>query len=65
MGSEAKRRERRNRWLLGAEWATGIGITLVEMQMGVDYVLAHIAGHVSAVVGWLPMIGTLVRQLWG
>jgi hypothetical protein len=64
MGTEAKRQTRRNRRLLCAGWAAGIGITLVEMQFGMDYVLSHVAGHVTAIVGWLPMITTL-RQFWG
>jgi hypothetical protein len=34
------------------------------MQFGMDYVLSHLAGHVTAFVGWLPMITTL-RQFWG
>ncbi len=65
MGTGAKRLERRRRVALSAGWAAGIGMMLVEMQWGVDYVLSHVAGHVSAIVGWLPMIGTLMQQFWG
>jgi hypothetical protein len=62
MGTESKREERMSRMTQGAGWAAGIGITLVEMQWGIDYVLSHVVGQVSAIVGWLPMIGGLVRQ---
>jgi hypothetical protein len=65
MGTESKRLGWRKRMILSAAWAVGIGITLVEMQLGMDYVLSHVVGHVSAIVGWLPMIGTLVAQFGG
>jgi hypothetical protein len=65
MGTESKRQERWNRMILGAGWAAAIGITLVEMQFGMDYVLSHVARQVSAIVAWLPMLGTLVTQFWG
>jgi hypothetical protein len=61
MVARLQRPERRNRVLVGGVWAAGIGITLVEMNMGMDYVLSHVVNHVSAIVGWLPMIGTLVK----
>jgi len=64
MGSETKRQEWRYRGFLVAGWAAGIGITLVEMHMGIDYVLSHVAGHLSAIVGWLPLISTLIGQFW-
>jgi len=64
MGTESNRQARRNRRLRGAGWAASVGITLVEMQFGVDYVLSHVAGHLSAFVGWLPIVGTLVKQFW-
>jgi|SRR5271166_3080443 len=65
MGSEEKRRERRNSLLAGAAWAAGIGIALVEMQMGMDYVLGNLAQHASTMVRWLPMVGTLVLGFGG
>jgi hypothetical protein len=63
MGTGLKKQERQSRITQGAAWAAGIGITLVEMQFGVDYVLTHVAGHMGAIVGWLPMLSTLVRQI--
>lgn len=51
--------------VLSAGWAAGIAMMLVEMQWGVDYVFSHLAAHVSAIVGWLPMIATVARQFWG
>jgi hypothetical protein len=63
MGTEAKRVTRRNRAIAGVAWAAGIGITLVEMQFGVDYVLSHVVNNMSAILGWLPMIGVLVKQV--
>ncbi len=39
MGTEAARVTKRNRVIAGVAWAAGIGITLVEMQFGMDYVL--------------------------
>lgn len=65
MGSEWKRQERQNRWLLGAGWTAGIGIALVEMQLGMDYVLSSVAQQASGLVGWLPVIGTMVARFWG
>jgi len=63
MGTESRKQERQNRIAQGAAWAAGIGITLVEMQFGMDYVLTHVAGHVGLLVGWLPMLSTLVHQI--
>jgi len=61
MVARVQRQEMRNRLLVSGIWAAGIGITLVEMNMGMDYVLSHVVNQMSAIVGWLPMIGTLVR----
>ena len=63
MGTGTKRLERR-RIALGAGWIAGIGMMLVEMQWGMDYVLSHVAGQVGAIVGWLPMIATVARHFW-
>jgi hypothetical protein len=63
MGTGTKRLERHTRMAQSAAWAAGIGITLVEMQYGIDYVFTHVAGHVGTIVGWLPMI-SVVRQFW-
>jgi hypothetical protein len=65
MRTGSKRQERRNQIVQGAGWVAGIAITLVEMQFGMDYVLSHVTGHLGAIVHWLPMIGTLVSQVWG
>jgi len=64
MGTEAKRITKRNQVIAGVAWAAGIGITLVEMQFGVEYVLSHVVNNMSAIVGWLPMIGVLVKRVW-
>ena len=65
MATKAKGQGRRNRMLLSTGWAAGIGMILVEMEFGMDYVLSHVAGQLGAIVGWLPMIGGLMRQIWG
>lgn len=65
MGTEARKRGWRNRMVAGAGWVAGIGVMLVEMQFGMDYVLSHVAGGVSAILSWLPMVSVLARQFWG
>jgi hypothetical protein len=65
MASNTIWQAQRDRWLLSAGWVAGTGITLVEMQWGMEYVFARLANPVSAVVGWLPMIQTVVWHLWG
>jgi hypothetical protein len=65
MGTNAKRPDRQNQRLLGVGWAAGIGITLVEMHFGMDYVLSHVAAHVGFVVNWLPTISVVARHIWG
>jgi hypothetical protein len=65
MGTEAKRQEQRGRTLHSAGWALGVGIALVEMQYGMDYVFTHVAGHMSTIVDWLPMLSTVAKQIWG
>jgi hypothetical protein len=37
---------------------------LAEMQFGMDYVVSHVVGQISAVLGWLPMVGMFAHQLW-
>ena len=62
----AKGSNRQERWGRTAQvtgWAAGIGITLVEMQFGMEYVFTHVAGHMNTIVSWLPMLSTLVRDL--
>lgn len=63
MGTQINEQRRQSRMTQSAAWAAGIGIMLVEMQYGMDYVLTHVAGHMGAIVGWLPMLSTLVRQI--
>jgi hypothetical protein len=65
MGTQAKWQEQRNRMVQSTGWAAGIGITLVEMQYGMDYVLTHVVGHVTAIVGWLPVLSLLAKQICG
>ena len=55
----------RSRWLIGAGWMAGIGIVLVEMQVGVDYVQARVMEQAKMITGWLPMIGTLLGNFVG
>lgn len=64
MAAATTRQQRRQQMILGTGWTAGIGIMLVEMHYGVDYVLSHVVGNVSALVDWLPMIGTLVGRFW-
>jgi hypothetical protein len=64
MGIEAKTQKSRERWVVGAGWAAGIGTGLVEMQIGMDHVQAYLVSHVSAILSWLPIIGTLVCRCW-
>ncbi|MGB7847575.1 MAG: hypothetical protein WBL63_18320 [Candidatus Acidiferrum sp.] len=64
MGIEAREQEKRDRWQVSVGWVAGIGIALVEMQMGMDYVQTYLVPHVSAILRWLPIIGTLVCRCW-
>jgi hypothetical protein len=64
MGTKMNRPQTQNPKLLGVAWAAGIGITLVEMHLGMDYVLSHVAAHIGLVMNWLPTITALARQLW-
>jgi hypothetical protein len=65
MAGVARNQAERNRWLIGAGWMAGISIVLVEMQMGMDYVQASVAEQAKMMVGWLPVIGTLVCRFIG
>jgi hypothetical protein len=64
MRKEADRPEKGKRVAASAAWAAGIGIALVEMQYGMDYVWAHVASHVGFVVNWLPMVSALAQHIW-
>lgn len=63
MATQAKGLERRNRAVVSGVWAAGIGMTLVEMHMGMDYVVSHVLAQMGAIVGWLPMLGTMACRL--
>jgi hypothetical protein len=65
MRGESNGQKQRNGWLSGVGWVAGVGIGLVEMQMGMDYVLANVTEHASAILGWLPIIGTVVLRFCG
>jgi hypothetical protein len=65
MGSETKGGSGRSRWAQSAGWMAGIGIALVEMQIGMDYVLSSLVEHVRAIAGWLPAIGAVAAHLCG
>jgi hypothetical protein len=43
----------------------GIGIALVEMQVGMDYVLSSLVEQVRAIAVWLPVILALAGHLCG
>jgi hypothetical protein len=64
MGTAAVKGGRRNRVLEGAGWVAGISVMLAEMQFGMDYVVSHVVGQVSAILGWLSMVGMFAHQLW-
>jgi hypothetical protein len=64
MGMTTKSQMQTSQMAQIAAWVTGIGITLVEMQYGMDYVFTHVSGHMSTIVAWLPMLTTLARQIW-
>lgn len=64
MGTAAINSGRRNRVLEGAGWVAGISVMLAEMQFGVDYVLSHVVGQISAILSWLPMVGVFAHQAW-
>lgn len=65
MGTTARNSGRRNRVLESVGWAAGIGMILAEMQFGMDYVVSHAVAQISAILGWLPMLGVFAHQLWG
>lgn len=65
MESARKGRIGRSRWLRSAGWMAGIGIALVEVQFGMDYVLSSLVGHAKAIAGWLPVIGAIAAHLCG
>ena len=63
MGTKGNRAEGQSPKLLGVAWAAGIGITLVEMHFGVDYVLSHVTAHIDFVLNWLPTLSVLARHI--
>jgi len=65
MGKETARLGRESRVLAGAIWAAGVGIMLVEMQFGMDYVVSYVSGGARTIVAWLPMISTVVLHFLG
>lgn len=65
MGSETKGASGRSRWMRSAGWMAGIGIALVEMQVGMDYVLSSLVEQVRAIAVWLPVIVALAGHLCG
>jgi hypothetical protein len=65
MAKETDGAGNRKRMLVSVGWAAGIGISLVEMQFGMEYVLSLIAAQLGFVVNCLPAVSVLARHIWG
>jgi hypothetical protein len=58
-------RQSEKNWIMWTLWAAGIGLLLVEMNAGMDYLEAGLRQNVGNVLGWLPAMGVITLKLAG
>jgi hypothetical protein len=58
-----------NRWMMWAFWAAGVGLLLVELNAGMEYLEAGLQQNMGSMFGWAPamamvMIKAAEQTLW-
>jgi len=50
------------RWMMWAFWAAGVGLLLVELSAGVEYLEAGLQQNLANILGWAPAIGMITLK---
>jgi hypothetical protein len=58
----AGRRNEKN-WMMWTLWAAGIGLLLVEVNAGMEYLEAGLRQNVGNLLGWLPAMGVVTLKV--
>lgn len=57
MAGARQENRKRNEWLIQALWMAGVGLFVVELSAGLDYVEAGVSAQAPNFLGWLPALG--------
>jgi hypothetical protein len=59
----AGRRQSGKNWMMWTLWAVGIGLLLVEVSAGMEYLEAGLRQNVGNLLGWLPAMGLITLKV--
>jgi hypothetical protein len=57
------RRQSDKNWMMWTLWAAGIGLLLVEVNAGMEYLEAGLRQNVGNLLGWLPAMGVITLKM--
>lgn len=50
-------------WMMWTLWAVGIGLLLVELNTGMEYLESGLGQNVGNLLGWLPAMGLITLKV--
>jgi hypothetical protein len=63
VAATVRRRQNEKKWMMWTLWAAGIGLLLVEMNAGMEYLEAGLRQNVGNLLGWLPAMGVITLKV--
>ena len=63
MASTASRMKMKGSWMAWTFWAAGVGLLLVELKAGMEYVEAGLQQHMAGMLGCLPAMGVITLNV--
>lgn len=63
VAATAGRRHSEKSWMMWTLWAAGIGLLLVEVNAGMEYLEAGLRQNVGNLLGWLPAMGVITLKV--
>ncbi|HUN61963.1 MAG TPA: hypothetical protein VMU53_08235 [Candidatus Sulfotelmatobacter sp.] len=62
VATATRRQESDKNWMVWTLWAAGIGLLLVEVNAGMEYLEAGLRQNVGNLLGWLPAMGVITLK---
>ncbi len=63
MASKGESERNLGNWMVWALWVGGIGLLVVEMSVGMDYVQASLKQQMVDFLDWIPAMGVMALNL--
>ena len=63
MASTASGMKMKGSWMAWTFWAAGVGLLLVELKAGMEYVEAGLQQHMAGMLGCLPAMGMITLNV--